>query len=64
MRAHFEKESIFWKWKHILKIKAHFESESMFHNCPNWRKMTPEVTAEVTTEVTIEMTTEVTIEDK
>ena len=23
MKAHFENENIFWKWKHILKMKAH-----------------------------------------
>ena len=28
MKAHFENESTFWKWKHILKMKAHFENES------------------------------------
>ena len=30
MKAHFENESTFRKWKHILKLKAHFENESTF----------------------------------
>ena len=28
MFYHFENESTFWKWKHILKMKAHLENES------------------------------------
>ena len=28
MKADFENESTFWKWKHILKMKEHFENES------------------------------------
>ena len=53
MKTHSKNERTFWKWKHILEVKAHFENESIFQNCPNWSKVTPEVTAEVTTEVTI-----------
>ena len=30
MNAHFENESTFWKWKHILKMKSHFEMEVLF----------------------------------
>ena len=30
--SHFENESTFWKWKHILEMKAHFEKEPHFEN--------------------------------
>ena len=39
MKTHFENESKFWKWKHILKMKANFENESKFQKWKHILKM-------------------------
>ena len=37
--SHFENESTFWKWKHILKMKENFENESTFQKWKHILKM-------------------------
>ena len=37
--SHFENENIFWKRKHILKMKANFENESTFWKWKHILKM-------------------------
>ena len=47
MKAYFENESTFWKWKHILKMEAHFENESTFLlicASPPWKSWSRSIT--------------------